>query len=84
MRDRGARTAASVADLAEEAEVADPDGLGDLDLVGLLHGVGGERVDLGRRDARVVEGGEDRPAGQRLLAVRELLGEGVCPIPTML
>jgi len=75
MGDRGARTAAAVADLAEEGEVAEADGLGELDLVGLLHGVRGEGVDLARGDPGVVERGENGPAGQGPLVLGEILRE---------
>ncbi len=75
MGDRGARTAAAVADLAEEGEVAEADGLGQLHLVGLLHRVGGERVDLARGDPGVVQRGEHRATGQGALVLGKLPGE---------
>jgi hypothetical protein len=76
MGDGGTRTAASVADLAEEGEVPEAAGLRQFDLVRLLHRVGGEGVDLAGRDPGVVEGGQDRTAGEGALVLGEPLGEG--------
>jgi hypothetical protein len=81
MGDGGARTAAPVTDLAEEGQVPEADRLRQLDLVGLLHRVGGEGVDLARGDPGVVEGGEYGTAGQGPLVLGELLGEGGLPDP---
>src|SRR5207237_422799 len=72
----GAPAAAPEPDLAEERDVAGPDALRDLDLVGVLHGVRGEGVDLARIDPRVVQRGHDALARQRLLRRIETLGEG--------
>ncbi len=76
MGERRARTPAAVADFGEEGDVPGADRLGDLHLVRLLHGVRGEAVDLGRRDPGVIEGGHDRPAGERLLGLRKPFREG--------
>ncbi len=75
VRDGRARTAAAVTGLGEEGHVTGADRLGDLHLVGLLHGVRGERVHLGRRDPRVVQRRDDRPARQRAFGLRQPLGE---------
>src|SRR5262249_3876930 len=73
--------AAAVADLGEEARVARAAVLRDRGLVARLHRVGGEAVDLRGSDARVLERGEDRLAGERALGGLEALREGGLPDP---
>ncbi len=72
---RGRARSPAVAHLAEEGDVAGAEVLGDLDLVGDLHGVGGEAVHLGGLDAGVVESGQDGLDRQLLLGAVELLGK---------
>src|SRR5581483_5162907 len=60
LADDPASRAAAVTDLAEERDVAEAEVSRDLELLGRLERVRRKPVDLGGRDAGVVEGGGDR------------------------
>jgi hypothetical protein len=75
MADGGAARAPAVAHLREEGHVAGADGLGQGDLVGRLHRVGAQAVDLAGRDAGVTQRGDNGLGRQLGLGPVDLLGE---------
>ena len=66
---------ASVADLAEEGDLPAPDVADDVDLLGGLHRVGAQGVDLGRVDAGVRARVDDHRARQLRFGGLEVLGK---------
>src|SRR5262249_23226404 len=66
---------ATVADFAEISDVAQPEVARHFDLAAALHRVHGETIDFAGSQSRVIEGGLDRPAGERQLRFSRAFGE---------